>query len=173
MIFKLSSGRSASSARISLKLNTEAFEKTAVAGTDAKKSRSQWLSQNAKLLDEELIPSIWAQQLQPERGELMAVLWPGSALTEVSWFTGSAGLEPRVFMSHGETQQLLTPQVLISFPSSLLTAWHAPHLLRVWSRWSAKRCRLWEEINGCCCLQVLVGQQWQQQFHRWVAREQH
>lgn len=103
MIFKLSSGRSASSARISLKLNTEAFEKTAVAGTDAK-SRSQWPSKNANLLDEEFIPSIRAQQLQPKRGELVAVLWPGSAFAEVSWLRWSVGLETRIFMSHWETQ---------------------------------------------------------------------
>lgn len=83
MIFKLASGRSASSARTSLKLNTEAFEKTAAAGTDARIKKSQ----NAKLLDKELIPSIRAQQLQPKRGELVAVLWPGSAFTEGSWLT--------------------------------------------------------------------------------------
>lgn len=36
MFYKLSSGRSASSARLPLKLNTEAFEEIVVAGTDIK-----------------------------------------------------------------------------------------------------------------------------------------
>lgn len=54
MIFKLSSGRSAAaSARISLKLNTEAFEKTAVAGTDAKIKKSVTVHKMQSCLDEE------------------------------------------------------------------------------------------------------------------------
>lgn len=51
MIFMLSSGRSAASARIPLKLNNEAFEEIVAAGTDAK-SKNQRLSKNAKLLDD-------------------------------------------------------------------------------------------------------------------------
>lgn len=47
MIFRLSSEISASSARLPLKLNTEAYEKIVVAGTHAK-PKNQGLSQNAK-----------------------------------------------------------------------------------------------------------------------------
>lgn len=39
MIFKLSSARNASSARIPLKLNIEAFEEIVVAGTDTKSKK--------------------------------------------------------------------------------------------------------------------------------------